>query len=152
MRILARLAFWCFALLVFVSTHWPNLSVSSERIPRVDLAIHSPTFGLWALLLIGTGYFARGARDPLAESRGLRGWLVIVLGPRNVLVSGAVALGYAAFDESTQAIPGLGRTAAWDDFGANATGIVVVFVSSLVIGRVLAPMLNAGHGGGARDA
>jgi hypothetical protein len=142
MRILARSAFWCFALLVFVSTHWPNLNVSSERIPRVDLAIHSPTFGMWALLLIGAGYFARGARGPIAESRGLRGWLAIVMTPRNVLRSGFVAIAYAIFDESTQAIPGLGRTAAWDDLAANAAGIVVVIVVSLVLGRVLAPLLG----------
>ena len=142
MRTLARLAFWCFALLVFVSTHWPNLNVSSERIPRVDLAIHSPTFGMWALLLIGAGYFARGAREPIAESGGLRGWLAIVLTPRNVLISGLVAIAYAIFDESTQAIPGLGRTAAWDDFAANATGIVMAVVAALVIGRLLAPLLG----------
>jgi hypothetical protein len=152
MRLLARLAFWCFALLVFVSTHWPNLKVASEDIPRVDIAIHAPTFGVWALLLIGTGYFARGARDPLAESRGLRGWLAIVLRPRAVVTSGLAAFAYSIFDESTQAIPGLGRTAAWDDFAANTVGIVVAIVVSLVVGRGLAPVLNGRRREGVADA
>jgi VanZ family protein len=67
---------------------------------------------------------------------------VIVLAARNVLFAGLAAVVYAAFDEATQSIPGLGRTAAWDDFAANAAGIVVAVVASLLIGLVLGPILK----------
>lgn len=133
MKRLARLAFWVYALALFAATHWPNLRIESSHIPRPDIFIHMAVFGGWVLLLIATGYLAPGSDDPLAESRGVRGWLRLVTRPHAVLLAMFVALAYAAFDELTQGVPGLGRTVAWDDYLANSAGIMLgVALAALV--------------------
>lgn len=137
MKVLARTAFWCYVVVLFTATHWPNLRIESAYVERPDIFIHLACFGTWAALLICSGYTANGARDPLAESRGVRGWVGMVTRPRAVGVAWMVALGYAAFDELSQGIPGLGRTVGWDDYGANATGITLAACAALVVGRVL---------------
>ena len=136
MRLLARIAFWCYVVLLFTATHWPNLRIESAYMERPDILIHLTCFGTWAALLILSGYMAKGARDPMAESRGVRGWVGIVTQPRVVALAWLVALLYAAFDELSQGIPGLGRTVAWDDYGANATGITLACLAAIAIGRV----------------
>lgn len=124
MRRLARVAFWVYAIALFVATHWPNLRIESSHIPRPDIFIHMAVFGGWVMLLVATGYLAPGSDDPLAESRGVRGWARLVTRPRAVLLAVLVALVYAAFDELTQGVPGLGRTVALDDYAANCGGIL----------------------------
>ena len=124
MKRLARVAFWFYAIALFVATHWPNLRIESSHIPRPDIFIHMAVFGGWVMLLVATGYLAPGSDDPLAESRGVRGWLRLVTRPRAVLLAMFVALAYAALDELTQGVPGLGRTVALDDYAANCGGIV----------------------------
>ena len=89
-------AFWFYALTLIVLTHWPRLDIG-EPIPRPDLYIHVVAFGLWTCLLAG---------------------LV-----RPLLVLGLIASVYAAFDESTQAIPIVHRHAGWSDFAANLFGV-----------------------------
>jgi hypothetical protein len=133
---LARAAFWCYVVVLFTATHWPNLRIESAYMERPDILIHLTCFGTWAALLILSGYMARGASDPLAESRGVRGWVGMVTQPRVVGLAWVVAVGYAAFDELSQGIPGLGRTVGWDDYGANCTGITLAAVGALVVGRV----------------
>ncbi len=145
MRRLARLAFWGYAVLLFVATHWPNLRIESSVIDRPDILIHMCCFGMWTLLLIGTGYLAPGARDPVAESSGVRGWIRITTDVRTVLLAGAVALLYAAFDEVTQGVPGLGRTVAWDDYAANSAGIVIASIVA-ILGRYIFAALRQHRG------
>lgn len=135
MRILFRLTFWLYAVGVFISTHWPKLRIESSLLPRVDIHIHMGTFFAWTALLLLTGYFARDARDPLAESRGVRGWLGLTLTPRAIVPGVLIGVVYAAFDEGTQAIPALGRTAAWDDYAADCGGILLAGVVGAVVGR-----------------
>jgi hypothetical protein len=137
MRILFRLTFWVYAIGVFALTHWPELRVESSLLPRVDIHIHMTVFGTWAALLLLSGYLAEDARDPQAESRGLRGWLKVVLTPRAILLTVLVGVVYAGFDESTQAIPMLGRTAAWDDYAADCGGIVVAALVATLVRRRL---------------
>lgn len=137
MRILFRLAFWVYAIGIFVLTHWPELRVHSDRIPRIDIHIHMATFAMWAGLLLLTGYLARDAQDPLAEGRGLRGWLKVVLTGRAIVLTVLVGVVYCAFDEGTQAIPALGRTAAWDDYAADCGGIIVAALGATLVRRRL---------------
>lgn len=140
MRVLARGAFWVYAAVLFTATHWPNLKIESSYVERPDIFIHAATFGLWTMLLIGTGYFAHVSGEVgRAEGvmRAAMEWAPRVLTTRGVLISGAVGLGYAAFDEATQAIPGLGRTAAIDDFGADAVGVMAAVVAGLIAQRVV---------------
>ncbi|HBS29890.1 MAG TPA: hypothetical protein DEB06_10690 [Phycisphaerales bacterium] len=108
----ARIAFAFFALLLVTATHWPRLTVPGPG-PRPDLMIHFVAFGVWTGLLIASGFFGAA------------------LSGRNVLVSAGVALAYAALDEATQGLPALGRTAALDDWLANAAGIVAATVGAL---------------------
>ncbi len=97
--------FITYAIILAIATHWPRLRIEGP-IERPDLWIHMGAFGLWAALLA----------------------LTALLGPRwtvsNILASVGVALAYAAIDEGSQAIPALGRTAALDDYLADAAGIL----------------------------
>lgn len=99
-------AFILFALVLFTLTHWPKLRVEGS-IPRPDLVAHLVAFGLWAFLLNLSGLMGEPGRAPTA----VRAFLV--------------GLVYAAFDELTQMIPGLGRFAGWDDYFANAVGLAL---------------------------
>jgi len=99
-------AFAGFAVLLFVGTHWPQLRIEGP-IPRPDLVIHLVVFGMWALLLCVSGIFGEPGR--LATSSRCFG----------------VGVVYAAFDESTQMIPALGRYAAMDDYLFNVIGLAL---------------------------
>jgi len=110
-----RAAFILYAVVLFLGTHWPKLVV--EGAGRPDLFVHVAAFMLWTIAL------------------GLTGWLgsPLRLVPR--LWIGAVAIAYAAVDESLQAIPALSRHAGFDDFAANVVGVLLGVGSLFVAGR-----------------
>lgn len=137
MKRLARIAFWLYAVATFTATHWPNLRIQSSLIDRPDILIHMTVFGTWAFLLVMTGYMERESADPLAESRGVRGWVRLVTRGRAVLLVILAAALYAAFDELSQGIPGLGRTVAWDDYAANCAGILAGSGAAMLLRRVV---------------
>jgi VanZ family protein len=111
--------FVLYALVLFVATHWPNLRIESDVIERPDLLIHLGAFGLWALLLQLTGL--------LGPPRS----------PRTALKTFGVGALYAAVDESSQAIPILGRTAVWDDYVANVVGVALGAAAGCVAARLV---------------
>ncbi len=100
-----RLAFAVYACLLFAGTHWPRLAIDME-IGRPDLVVHFLAFGTWMILFNLTAFFG-----PTLNK-----------GP--ILRRTALALVYAAFDESTQLITILHRHAGWADFAANVGGIL----------------------------
>lgn len=106
-RMWRRLAFWAYAIALFVGTHWPRLEISVPGVQRPDLFVHFTIFALWSILLYATMYFA-----------GLGRW-------RGLGVTWLVAVVYAAIDEALQGIPSLRRNAAWDDLAANIGGITL---------------------------
>ncbi len=107
-------AFVAFAILLFVGTHWPQLRIVGP-IKRPDLVVHFIAFGLWGFLLCVTGLFG----EPGTRSNAARCLAVGVL--------------YAAFDESTQLIPILGRFAGFDDYAFNVIGLIMGTSLSLLI-------------------
>lgn len=123
-RILALPVLWPAALGVYtltlaVATHWPRLQIHGP-VPRSDLWLHVGAFGTLGGLVAIAQFFG-----PLSSRR-------------NLLLSWAVALGYAALDEATQAIPILGRTAALDDFAADALGVTLGVAAAGVVGWLAA--------------
>ncbi|MGE3109040.1 MAG: VanZ family protein [Phycisphaerales bacterium] len=100
-------AFVLYALAVVTATHWPKLRIESDVMERPDILIHIGVFGLWALALL----LSTLLRDPSRWRLVAKAWVI--------------SAGYAAADEITQAIPGIYRTAAWDDYAANLTGITL---------------------------
>jgi hypothetical protein len=113
-----RRIFWCYAVLVFISTHWPRLTIPSFIIKRPDLLIHLSVFGTWAAIFIGADFF----RPAISPKNLAKAWLIAVL--------------YAAFDEGTQAFEFVHRTAAWDDYGFNCIGVTLGTFAMLALGRV----------------
>lgn len=111
-------AFWIYALIVFGLTHFPGVKIEGP-IPRPDLIVHITVFGLWTALCIACGFFG----TPLST--------------RNILLSGLVSLIYSALDEGSQAIPMFIRVAAWDDWLANAAGVIIVTFGALLLARRL---------------
>ena len=77
-----------------------------------------------------------------------------LLGPwrsrRTISLAVVVAIAYAAFDESTQAVPFIRRYAAWDDFAFNVVGILAVGAGAYGLSRYLG-RTGRGRGKG-RDA
>ena len=116
-RKLCRIGFVCFALVLFTMTHWPSLKVINV-VPRSDLWIHASAFTAWTLLCILASLFDV---NPLSR--------------RNILLSMLAGVAYAGFDELTQAIPILHRTCAWDDFGADSTGVLIAGVIAMLLSR-----------------
>ncbi len=113
----ARLAFPVYALVLVTATHWPQLTIEGP-VPRPDLYIHLAAFGLWTCLLIATELLGPW------RSRAAVGKCVVI------------ALVYAAIDEGTQGIPGLGRTVALDDYLANAGGVLLAGIAALIAGAL----------------
>ena len=107
-------AFVAIAVLLFVGTHWPKLRIEGP-IKRPDLAIHFIAFGLWSLTHCVSG---------LLGEPGTR------LNAGRCFVIGVV---YAAFDESSQLIPALGRFAGLDDYAFNVIGLIIGCSLSLLI-------------------
>ncbi len=106
--ILWRAGFVIYALALAIATHWPRLRIESELMERPDILIHVVAFGGWTLALNLAAWVS--ARAP----RG-----------RRVAACAVVAALYACLDEGTQAIPALGRTAAWDDLAADFSGVLL---------------------------
>lgn len=104
-----RRVFIAYALTLFVLTHWPRLEVKVPGVERPDLLAHITVFAGWFGLFFAAAYFGQ-----LGSS------LV-----RTVLVPWVIAVVYACIDEGLQAVPMLGRHAAWDDLGANIAGITL---------------------------
>lgn len=98
-------AYW---VLLFISTHYPRVSIPGE-IPQSDKLVHFTAFGLLAFLY---WRFARALRPP---------------GARSVWVSGVVLIAYAALDEYLQQF--FGRFTDLMDFLANTAGIVTVLAA-----------------------
>jgi hypothetical protein len=112
LRTLLRGAFVAYACLLFVATHWPNLRIRGGG--RPDLLVHASVFALWTALLIAAGLFGPA------------------LSRRNLLTVAAIAPLYAAFDEVSQAIPALGRTAAFDDYLFDLVGVALALLTAAV--------------------
>jgi VanZ family protein len=110
--------FWLYALAVFTATHWPKLKVPGPE--GTDKIIHMGAFGTWTVLFACCAFM--GPR----------------LSPRNVGLSGVVALAYAGFDELTQHLSA-GRTVSLADFGANATGVLIGATLMVVAAWLLSP-------------
>lgn len=111
---LMRVVFIFYALAVLIATHWPRLTLDVPGVERPDLLVHLSVFGIWTVLLNFSGLVG----DPRSVRTGLRAMLV--------------ALVYAAIDESTQALPIVHRTAALDDYLANAGGIALATLALMV--------------------
>jgi VanZ family protein len=111
---------WCFAacaLALFTATHWPKLRI--EGTGRPDIWIHFFAFSVWTGSLLAAAFFGP------------------VLSRRNIALSVLVAVLYAAFDEVTQAIPILHRTAAFDDWLADLGGIFIAATAAMILAAVL---------------
>lgn len=93
---------------VYASTHWPRLEFGVPTQP-IDKFLHAGAFGILTALLWQTRWIRRR-------------WVCMV----------AVAA-WAAFDESTQALPGLKRSADMDDYAADCLGILMggMFLAAL---------------------
>lgn len=115
-----RWAFAVYALALFVGTHWPNLRLEVPMVQRPDLLVHMTIFAGWY------GLF----------------WLAGIVGPacqwRSALLACPIAVVYAGVDEGLQALPMVRRYAAWDDFGANALGVVSGCAAAMIVVRLLA--------------
>jgi len=111
---LFRYAFFGFAVLLFVGTHWPKLQINAP-IARPDLYIHFGVFGMWALLLSMSGFLGR----PGTRANALRCFAVGVL--------------YAAIDESLQLIPIIHRHAALDDYLFDVIGLGIGALVGLIV-------------------
>jgi VanZ family protein len=111
--------FGLYAGFMFMMTHWPRLNIPLPG--RPDLLVHASIFGVWTGLLLACGRFG----PPLSG--------------RNIGSTFLVGVGYAGVDEALQAIPFLKRTAAWDDWACDVTGVAlacaVAFGISLTVGR-----------------
>jgi len=131
LRNLLTARFWPILLIAYVcvlatATHWPRLRFDGP-VPRSDLYIHLLAFGTLGGLVTLSAFFAPAASG------------------RNIALSWLAAMLYAAVDESTQAIPGLGRTAALDDFLANTAGITLGVAAAAVLTRLVAPRPHSGN-------
>jgi VanZ family protein len=104
--------FLAYALFLFTGTHWPNLRIETPLMRRPDLLLHLGAFGTFTLLLWWSGLLGSRQR-----------WATV---PRVL----AVGLAYAAFDELSQGLPGLGRTVALDDYLADALGVAAGTLAS----------------------
>jgi len=100
----ARILFFVYAIAMAIGTHWPGIKITGPM-PNPDLLVHVAAFGAWTLLLVLCRFFGPA------------------VSMRNVLICAGIAVGYAVFDEVTQAIPGLNRHAALQDFLADVIGV-----------------------------
>jgi hypothetical protein len=116
-----RWVFFAYVALIATLTHWPALQIPKMGLTRSDLAVHLVVFGTWAFLCIRCAWFG----PPLST--------------RNIVRSAACAVAYAGLDEATQAIPGLNRYAAWDDFAANTMGIMLGVAAACAAGALDPP-------------
>lgn len=111
-----RAAFWLFASILFIATHWPALEIQVPRVRRPDIILHAGSFAAWYLLLYFAAYFG---------SIGTRA-------RRPLLAPYLVAITYAAADEALQLIPAIRRHAAWDDWAADVGGITLGLIVATI--------------------
>ena len=108
----ALLAYW---VVLFSLTHWPHLDVhfhlATRGVIEVDKIAHTAFFCGFAILII----FAR----PFRRS----------LGRHSITLAAAVALAYAAFDESSQGI--FHRDPTIPDFTADAIAVLSVYLIAM---------------------
>jgi hypothetical protein len=114
---LVKAAFWVYAAALFTGTHWPKLESPGPE--GTDKVIHVLALGGWMVLA------------------SLQGWFGPPLSDRNLLRTLLVAAAYAGADEGLQAIPFIHRTAALDDYAANAIGVMLAALSLLLLRRRL---------------
>lgn len=125
---LARRVFWCYAVLLFVGTHWPKLDIRVPGVERPDLIVHFALFGAWFAFFWLTGYAGS------------------IWHKRSALLAACVSCGYAAIDERLQAIPFINRNCAWDDLEANWIGIALAMLVALVMITLVRRPDTAQHG------
>ena len=106
-RLLLRVVFVAYAVVLFVATHKPGVDVNVVPGWRLDLLIHMVAFGLWTFLL------------------GLTGWAGDARRLGDLLVLMAVGVAYAVADELTQALPIFERVFDWTDMAANSAGAIL---------------------------
>ncbi|UYV14170.1 MAG: VanZ family protein [Phycisphaera sp.] len=106
-RLLLRVVFVAYAVVLFVATHKPGVDVNVVPGWRLDLLIHMAAFGLWTFLLGLTGF--------AGDARRLGDLLVLI----------TVGMGYAVADESSQALPIFERVFDLTDMVANAAGAIL---------------------------
>lgn len=111
-----RIAFWCFAAALFTMTHWPKLRVPGPT--GTDLVAHMLSFGTWTILF------------------GFAAWIPARFSPRSIGLGFLVGVLYAAVDEGLQAVPILGRTCSWSDYGANVLGVSAATVVLFILGTM----------------
>lgn len=111
-----RIAFWCFAAVLFTMTHWPKLRVPGPT--GTDLVAHMVSFGTWTMLF------------------GLAAWIPARFSPKSIGLGFLVGVVYAAIDEGLQAVPILGRTCSWSDYGANVLGVSAATIVLFMLGIV----------------
>ena len=97
-----RTVLLAYAVALTVATHWPRLQLGTEEFRVSDKILHTGAFGAAALLLWMSGLVRR---------------------PFRLLL---VGLAWAAVDEITQGLPGLGRTISWLDLLASSVGVAAV--------------------------
>ena len=116
-RLLFRIAFVAYAVVLFIATHKPGVDVNVVPGIRLDLFIHAGAFGLWALLL------------------GLTGWLGDVGRARQAVLLALISSAYAVVDEATQAVPIFDRVFDVRDMAANVGGALLASVAACLIVR-----------------
>lgn len=112
-RALVRIAFIAYAAALALATHWPQLRIDGPVV-RTDLYIHVAAFALWTALLIASE-FTGPWRTATARAR-----------------AAAIGLLYATLDETTQAIPILGRTFGLDDLAADYAGVLLAVAAAFI--------------------
>jgi len=108
-----RVFFILYTLALITATHWPGLAVKGP-FSRIDLVIHCGAFGLWTLLLGGTGW--------IKSSCCVR---------RKALVVGLVGIAFGWIDETTQ--PLFSRVFDWLDIAADMTGAIGASLVLLIV-------------------
>ena len=120
-----RIAFVAFAAALFIGTHIPNLQVSVPNMDRPDLIIHLLAFGGWFTLLLASELIGPWRKT------------------RSIGLCAVIAAAYACIDEFSQSLPGLNRTAAFDDLAANISGVLLAAIAALVLARLWKPSVPA---------
>ena len=117
-----RILFWIFTCVLLIASHYPRLSVGTPG-DAPDKLLHFFAFGGWALLLWSSGY--------------VRSLLLVVF----------LSVAFGAFDEATQAIPIMGRSADIQDLLADGAGglVAMAWIHALGSTGVDAPVVRRGE-------
>ena len=118
-RTTARRAFLLYTAVLLLATHWPRLHVPGAEAVNSDKVFHFGAFGLWTLLAFGAAYFGPA------------------LSRRNRLRVLALALGYAAVDETSQLVPAFERQFSVLDLVANLLGVIGAYALATMVARMV---------------